>query len=165
MILSETIPADKLFLYQVADASRPLKPVESRPSHPPRMAWSRSSRLFPFENELGGYLPVPLFTEMVVKTGYQGWWSLEMFNTSLEDQDEECPRRHGIRGLKGLRRLWRAVQGAASQTHEVAVEQKLPLNSTWGGILQFMRGLIRYLHAEWVFRLPCYFRASYSGGK
>jgi 4-hydroxyphenylpyruvate dioxygenase len=74
------------------------------------MSWSRTSRLFPCEQKLGGYLPVLQHAEAVMKTGYQGWWSLEVFNSTLEDTDEECPRRHGIRGLKGLRKLWEEVQ-------------------------------------------------------
>ncbi|KIM82864.1 hypothetical protein PILCRDRAFT_820157 [Piloderma croceum F 1598] len=114
--LAQTIPADKLFFYQLADASRPLKPFESRPSRPARMCWSRSSRLFPCEQELGGFLPVLLLTQAVMKIGYQGWWSLEIFNTSLEEKDEGCPRRHGVRGMKGLRKLWTAVEESASGT-------------------------------------------------
>ena len=72
------------------------------------MTWSRSSRLFPCE---GGYLPVDLYTEAVVRTGYKGWWSLEVFNTSLMESDEGCPRRHGVRGIRGLHTLWEQVLG------------------------------------------------------
>jgi hypothetical protein len=140
------------------DASRPSKPLKSQPSRPAQMSWSRSSRLFPYEQELGGYLPVSLFTEVLMKTGYQGWWSLEVFNISLEEKDDDCPRRHGVRGLQGLRRLWKELDRAAPGTHEGSVEQKVPLSSTWGRIFRFVRSLFRYLHAEWVFRLPWYFR-------
>ena len=114
--LAQTIPADKLFFYQLADASRLLKPFESRPSRPARMCWSRSSHLFPCEQELGGFLPILLLTQAVMKIGYQGWWSLEVFNTSLEEKDKGCPRQHGVRGMEGLIKLWKAVEECASES-------------------------------------------------
>jgi len=142
-VLCQTIPASKLFFYQLADASRPLTPFVSTSSQPARMIWSRSSRLFPFEGELGAYLPVPLFTEAVVKTGYKGWWSLEVFNASLEESDDECPRRHGIRGLKGLRRLWQEVQGNGDERH-----------ITVHTLSYVPQSLLASWHVEWLFRLP-----------
>jgi 4-hydroxyphenylpyruvate dioxygenase len=51
-----------------------------------------------------------------MKIGYQGWWSLEVFNTSLEEKDEGCLRRHGVRGMKGLTKLWKTVEESASGT-------------------------------------------------
>jgi hypothetical protein len=112
---------------------------------------------------MGGYLPVPLFTEALIKAGYCGWWSLEVFNASLEDDDKECPRRHGIRGLKGLRRLREEMEGLGQKTHIVG-QGELP-GLTWSTILATMQSLLKYMRAEWVFRLLWYFRTSSSRRK
>ncbi|KDE03576.1 hypothetical protein MVLG_05961 [Microbotryum lychnidis-dioicae p1A1 Lamole] len=77
--LVQRVPGHKIFFYQVADGrfmSPPMTPPTD-PSIPPIRPWSRRNRLFPFENELGAYLPVSAFSDAVVQTGYDGPWSLE----------------------------------------------------------------------------------------
>jgi 4-hydroxyphenylpyruvate dioxygenase len=157
-LLSQTIPASKLFFYQIGDASRPLTPFVSTPSQPARMTWSRSSRLFPFEKELGGYLPVPLFTQAVVETGYDGWWSLEVFNKSLQESDAGCPRRHGVRGIEGLERLWQEVRGNVTLAERRVGNASAPsIISTLSEIPRFVRGLLASWHVDWIFGLPLNF--------
>lgn len=65
--------------------------------------WSRSWRLFPNETELGAYLPVGRFSDAVIRTGYTGPWSLEVFNNSLADQRREVPMEHATRAMRGLK--------------------------------------------------------------
>ncbi|KAK0444280.1 xylose isomerase-like protein [Desarmillaria tabescens] len=128
--MSRSIPGDRIFLYQLADATRPLQPIFDAPDAPRRMIWSRASRLFPCEplpenvepsgedtsnpNPPTGYigfLPVVQMTKLVQATGFSGWWSLEVFNKSLLEQDEDCPWRHGRRGIGGLNKLWQVLSG------------------------------------------------------
>ena len=63
----------------------------------------------------------------MIETGYQGWWSIEVFNTSLEEKDEGCPKRHGVRGLKCLRDLRKEVEGSASGTKKGVDERVVEL--------------------------------------
>ncbi|KIY72302.1 xylose isomerase-like protein [Cylindrobasidium torrendii FP15055 ss-10] len=120
-----TIPGEKIFIYQLADAVKPASPISDGPDAPRRMTWSRASRVFPCEpqpaqstlsihdenppTEYLGFLPVVEMTKCVQATGYQGWWSLEVFNKSLMDEDEDCTWRHGRRGIDGLNTLWKVV--------------------------------------------------------
>lgn len=61
------------------------------------------------EQEKGGYLPVQEFTSTLNRMGYRGVWSLEVFNASLEDKEEDTMERHGKRGIDGLRKLFDGV--------------------------------------------------------
>src|SRR5258705_3144130 len=63
----ESIPADKIFLVQLADAPKLGLDV---------LSWSRHFRCFPGQ----GDLPVSDFMEAVLRTGYAGPLSLEIFN-------------------------------------------------------------------------------------
>ncbi|KAH9447031.1 hypothetical protein Pst134EA_029016 [Puccinia striiformis f. sp. tritici] len=100
------IPGTKIFLLQIGDGARLAEPIERGTfERPALMTWSRSSRLFPMEFDLGGYLPVTEFIEAVVKTGYKGYWSLEIFNNSLRSQTDSTPITHAIRGFHGLSKL------------------------------------------------------------
>ena len=72
------------------------------------MTWSRSSRLFPGETD---FLPVEAFTEIIMRSGYTGPWSLEVFNASLNvepESGEDVVKSHGRRGIAGLESLWQA---------------------------------------------------------
>ena len=128
--MSRMIPRDKIILYQLADAARPSQPISDAPDVPRRMIWSHASRLFPCEplpediesleedtSNLNpptgylGFLPVVQMTKLVQATGFSGWWSLEVFNKSLLEQDEGCPWRHGRRGIDGLNKLWQLLSG------------------------------------------------------
>ncbi len=102
--LVATVPGDKIYLYQVADGRRmiPAMTPPEDPSVPRIRPWSRSHRLFPCESDQGAYLPVDKFSDAVIKTGYKGTWSLEVFNDSLSDPSPEVPREHAERGYVGL---------------------------------------------------------------
>ncbi|KAJ7596197.1 xylose isomerase-like protein [Mycena floridula] len=125
-LMTRTIPMSKLFFYQIADAQRAPQPILDAPDAPRRMTWSRAMRLFPCEPQAPsvsssaasksssdpyfGYLPVVEMTKLIHDAGYSGWWSLEVFNADLNDQDEDCTWRHAKRGLYGLSELWRKTQ-------------------------------------------------------
>jgi hypothetical protein len=81
-----------------------------------------------------------------MKTGYQGWWSLEVFNTSLEDKDGECPRRHGIRGLRGLNRLRKELEESSRMMHEIG--QKRRWNFFAWSRIAFVQSSFRSVLAE-----------------
>jgi 4-hydroxyphenylpyruvate dioxygenase len=59
--------------------------------------------LFPLEKSLGAYLPVDKFSDAVLKTGYTGPWSIEVFNDSLSSKEESVPDQHARRAIKGLK--------------------------------------------------------------
>lgn len=110
--LVSTVPGDRIFFFQVADAERvdPVafeRPVD--PRVPALMPWSRAHRLYPFEFERGGYMPVQLVAAAVVATGYGGPMSVEVFNSSLNQPDSEVPAGHARRGIEGLRKLADAI--------------------------------------------------------
>ncbi len=104
------VPAEKIFFLQIGDARRMPEPLKPSPNaeepRPARMIWSRGNRLFPCEYERGAFLPTKEFVEAAVrKAGYQGPWSIEVFNSSLSEQGEEVPVEHARRARAGLDRL------------------------------------------------------------
>ncbi|KAF8628829.1 hypothetical protein AX17_005890 [Amanita inopinata Kibby_2008] len=135
-LLSRTIPGHKIFLYQLGDAHRPQHPIMDRPDAPARMTWSRASRLFPCEVvhnphaedawKYTGFLPVVDMTKALQATGFNGWWSLEVFNKSLLEEDVGCPWRHGRRGIDGLRRLWVATKEPSRVVSLSLIPSRIP---------------------------------------
>lgn len=59
---------------------------------------SRSFRLFPGE----GVTPIPAFMKQVRKTGYSGFYSVEVFNTYYQTQDLNQVARRAMASLKTL---------------------------------------------------------------
>lgn len=78
--LSASIPADKIYFLQISDAYKMDPPLGKDPDEDglrPRGRWSHDYRPLPFD---GGYLPVVAFTAAVLKTGFRGWLSIEVFD-------------------------------------------------------------------------------------
>ncbi|KAI9796137.1 MAG: hypothetical protein M1833_006475 [Piccolia ochrophora] len=78
--LTSTVPKDKIFLLQVSDAYKPPQPFDRAPDDSglrPRGRWSHDFRPVPFGE---GYLPVVDVARAVVRTGFQGWFSMEVFD-------------------------------------------------------------------------------------
>ncbi|MBR0671255.1 bifunctional sugar phosphate isomerase/epimerase/4-hydroxyphenylpyruvate dioxygenase family protein [Neoroseomonas soli] len=95
--LSATVPAEKLFFVQLADAPR----LSMDP-----LSWSRHFRSFPGQGEL----PVPAFLREVLAAGYAGPLSLEVFNDEFRTAPARRIARDGHRSL-----IWLDEQaGAAS---------------------------------------------------
>src|SRR4249919_4022387 len=81
-----SIPADKIFLVQLADAPKLGLDV---------LSWSRHFRCFPGQ----GDLPVADFMAAVQKTGYAGPLSLEIFNDQFRSGSAVRTATDGLRSL------------------------------------------------------------------
>ncbi|KAI5820528.1 xylose isomerase-like protein [Pyronema omphalodes] len=92
--LAITIPGEKIFFFQISDALKMEKPLKDR------REWSHGYRVNPY---CGGYLPVEDMVRAVLKTGFRGWVSVEVFN------EEE----HGKEWREGLEEGW-AKEGMES---------------------------------------------------
>jgi sugar phosphate isomerase/epimerase len=110
--LVASVPGDRIFFFQVGDAER-MNPNEfqspTEPDVPALLPWSRGHRLFPYETQRGGYMPVHLVAAAVVATGYKGPMSLEVFNHSLNQPEKDVPSIHARRGMNGLKKLVDAI--------------------------------------------------------
>ncbi|MCP2635509.1 TIM barrel protein [Microbacterium sp. HD4P20] len=97
----ETIPADKIFFVQVADA--PLLSMDV-------LSWSRHHRLFPGE---GGF-DLGAFMGHLVRTGYDGPVSLEIFNDTFRQADPRATAVEARRSLRWLEHEAATFLGAAA---------------------------------------------------
>lgn len=76
--LSKTVAAEKIYILQISDANK-----EQLPSQPnenglrQRGQWSTSLRRRPYD---GGYLPVADVARAALKSGFRGWFSVEIFD-------------------------------------------------------------------------------------
>lgn len=110
--MARELDGEKIFYIQAGDAERldsPLTPGNSlyMPGQPERMTWSRNARLFPFETDKGGYLPITPILDVIINVlGYRGWVSLESFSSELFVEDESLPERYAKRG----QRAWDNLQ-------------------------------------------------------
>src|SRR5947209_11131701 len=97
-----SIPADKIFLVQLADAPKLGLDV---------LSWSRHFRCFPGQ----GDLPVGAFMEAIAATGYAGPLSLEIFNDQFRAGSAVRTATDGLRSLILLEdQLGQSASGAAS---------------------------------------------------
>ncbi|GAO48087.1 hypothetical protein G7K_2274-t1 [Saitoella complicata NRRL Y-17804] len=84
--LARLVPAEKIFYVQYADAPRLKIDV---------IQWARHHRLFPYQ----GAFPIEDFARQLVKVGYEGPWSLEIFNDGFRASPPVGVARDGMRGL------------------------------------------------------------------
>lgn len=87
--LAETVPSEKLFFLQLADAPRLSMDA---------LSWSRHYRSFPGQGEL----PVADFLRTVMDAGYAGPLSLEVFNDEFRAAPSRRIARDGLRSLVWL---------------------------------------------------------------
>jgi 4-hydroxyphenylpyruvate dioxygenase len=80
------VPADKIFLAQLADAPKLSMDV---------LSWSRHFRNFPGQ----GQLPVATFVRDLIGAGYRGPLSLEIFNDEFRSAPARLMARDGLRSL------------------------------------------------------------------
>ncbi|TQL69029.1 4-hydroxyphenylpyruvate dioxygenase [Nocardioides albertanoniae] len=85
----EEIPAEKIFFLQLADAPALRMDV---------LSWSRHHRLFPGE----GSFDLPAFLGHVLRAGYDGPLSLEVFNDTFRQTDPVRTARQAQRSLRWL---------------------------------------------------------------
>lgn len=98
-----SIPKDKIFIVQLADAPQIEMDL---------LYWSRHFRSMPGE----GDLPVTAFTTAIADTGYDGYYSLEIFNDQFRGGSTRSIAADGHRSLIYLGdQVRRATQSTASQ--------------------------------------------------
>ncbi|MET1039076.1 MAG: TIM barrel protein [Aeromicrobium sp.] len=85
----EDIPGEKIFFVQLADAPQLSMDV---------LSWSRHHRLFPGE----GDFDLPAFVGHLVRAGYDGPLSLEVFNDTFRQTDTIRTATHALRSLVWL---------------------------------------------------------------
>lgn len=77
--LAMTVPPEMIYFFQVSDAYRLDEPLEDKvvDGLRPRGRWSHDYRPLPYD---GGYLPVAKVTKAILKTGFRGTFSVEVFD-------------------------------------------------------------------------------------
>ena len=105
-----SIPADKIFLVQLADAPRLELDV---------LSWSRHFRSFPGQ----GDLPILDFMQAVAATGYAGPLSLEIFNDQFR---AGSTARTAVDGMRSLILLEEAMAVARSGRENVSTPEPAP---------------------------------------
>ena len=90
--LAKTIPPEKIFFLQISDAYKTQPPFENKEidGTRPRGRWSHDFRPLPF----AGYLPTVDFATAVLKTGFRGWFSYEIFDGGPEGKGKELSLIH-----------------------------------------------------------------------
>ena len=83
------IDADKLFLVQIADA--PIMKLDV-------LSWARHFRNFPGQGEF----PVADYAAEIMRIGYAGYWSLEIFNDRFRAGSADGVATDGFRSLQVL---------------------------------------------------------------
>lgn len=127
--LLSTVDVSKIFYVQVVDAQRLAEPLVKghalyNPEQPTRMSWSRGCRLFYGESDRGAYLPVAAISRAIFQgLGFQGWISMELFNSRMADTDPEVPRELASRGATAWAKLVREMKLQVIEPPVVTLEQ------------------------------------------
>jgi sugar phosphate isomerase/epimerase len=81
-------PTEKIIFLQISDAYKVSPPLEDKTIDDlrPRGRWSHDYRPAPFQ---GGYLPVVEVTRAVLKTGFRGTLSMEIFDGGEKGEGKE----------------------------------------------------------------------------
>lgn len=118
----KSLDVDKIFYVQPSDAEKLEAPLV--PGHPyydkeqkPRMSWSRNARLFAYEKEYGGHLPIEKILEtIVIKMGYRGLLSAETFSRHLLDSRPDVPAEYAKRAAKSWKTMIEVFRQRTSET-------------------------------------------------
>ncbi|EAW06672.1 sugar phosphate isomerase/epimerase family protein [Aspergillus clavatus NRRL 1] len=86
--LARSIPPEKIYLLQISDAYKPTRPIEDKIlwGLRPRARWSHDFRPMPYD---GGYLPIEEVARAVLKTGFRGWFSMEIFDSGSQGKGKK----------------------------------------------------------------------------
>ncbi|KAJ5773141.1 hypothetical protein N7457_008037 [Penicillium paradoxum] len=78
--LATSVPADKIYLLQISDAYKVSPPLQDKTIDGLRARgrWSHDYRPMPYD---GGYLPIEDVAKAVLRTGFRGWFSMEIFDS------------------------------------------------------------------------------------
>ncbi|CRG87001.1 hypothetical protein PISL3812_04014 [Talaromyces islandicus] len=108
-------PTEKIFYVQLSDGERyapPLNPEDRfyDSTFPPTLTWSRHTRPFPLETEMGGYMPVvDIAKAWLVHKDWKGYISFEVFDWRMRNE-ENGPVSNAQRGRRSWERLVAALQ-------------------------------------------------------
>lgn len=116
----QNFPLEKLFYIQLSDGERFHPPFSDE--HPwciegeaAEFTWSKHTRPFPLEAELGGYLPVKEIVQAwVFEKGFQGWISLGSFDRRMRDRSVE-PEHCAARAETSMQRLQESLYSGKSR--------------------------------------------------
>ncbi|CAI7655108.1 unnamed protein product [Penicillium glandicola] len=111
--LVREIDPDRVLMVQLADGERvdPQTPFLHVPGIPTLLAWSRNARLFPCEEERGGYLPIREVTDACINgLGYTGWVSMEVFSRSTAEEDPAVPMEHASRASRSWMQVLKLLE-------------------------------------------------------
>ena len=119
-LMKQDLDASKIFYLQLSDAERLSSPLIAghewyNIGDNPRMTWSRAARLFPCEEQYGGYLPVLRATEVIINdVGYRGWVSMEIFSRRLAQPDSpDVPFEYAARAKASYQKVIEALNSGA----------------------------------------------------
>ncbi|KAJ5548502.1 hypothetical protein N7513_005736 [Penicillium frequentans] len=109
------VPVDKIFFMQLSDAER-FDPPFSK-DHPwyvegeaPQFSWSKHGRPFPYEHDLGAYLPMTeIVKAWIVDIGFKGWVSMEIFDRGMKSKDSQ-PEIAASRGIESWKTLQKKLE-------------------------------------------------------
>ncbi|KAF5866597.1 hypothetical protein ETB97_010690 [Aspergillus alliaceus] len=103
--LVRTVPPEKIDLFQISDAYRPVRPIGEFTAEglSPRGQWSGAYRPVPYG---GGYLPIEVVGRAALKTGFRGWFSLEIFDRGADGKGKDYEMGEFARnGMASMRKF------------------------------------------------------------
>lgn len=104
--LVREVDVDKIFYVQLGDAELLDQPLlKGHPFHNdeqlPRMAWSRNARLFAWEEDQEGCLPLDSIVDAIFnQLGFRGYLSMETFSRHLFNPDPDVPKQFAARAME-----------------------------------------------------------------
>lgn len=103
--LVREVPPEKIYLLQISDAYKPPQPLEAERVDGmwPRARWSHDYRPLPYD---GGYLPIEAVTRAVLKTGFHGWFSMEVFDSGPDGRGKKYdPDEYAQKAMGSMKKL------------------------------------------------------------
>lgn len=107
--LASSIPAEKIYLLQISDAYKPKTPIERKIKNDllPRGQWSHDFRPMPYD---GGYLPIEDVTKAVLRTGFRGYFSMEVFDNGPDGTGKQYNvGKFAKSAMENMQRLFKNV--------------------------------------------------------
>ena len=123
-----TVDISKVFYVEACDGARLHEPLVKghkwwNSEQKERMSWSRQARLWPCEEDQGGYLPVEEVLRTVCERGYQGYVAFEVFNERGYDSDEEVVAELCARSERSWLRLEQRMGWNGARTAVAGVDE------------------------------------------
>ncbi|KAL2835653.1 xylose isomerase-like protein [Aspergillus pseudoustus] len=115
--LVSEVDVNKIFYVQLSDAELLDQPLFKghpfyREDQKPRMAWSRNARLFPWEQNQRGCLPLePVVGAIFNALDFRGIVSVETFSKDLLDDSLDVPSQFAARGMHAWNAAMQNIQG------------------------------------------------------